>query len=89
MAKKVRLTPGEVYRNRNGKDYKCVTPTYLDYPLGEERMQNVKTGWTMRAHGVQVYADGTIEWDYSTGGYFDERGKGKWPVSDNTRKSTQ
>lgn len=70
--KYIKLTPGEVYRNRNGKDYRCMTLTCLPYKEGEERMQNVKTGWTFRAHGVQTYEDGTIEWDYSTGGYFDE-----------------
>ena len=77
MAKYVKLTPGEVYRNRNGGEYRCITPAHLDYPDGEERMVNVKTGWTIRAHGVQIYPDGTIEWDYSTGGYFDETEKRK------------
>ena len=24
------------------------------------------------AHGCQMYEDGTIEWDSSTGGYFEE-----------------
>ena len=36
------------------------------------RMINTKTGWTLTAHGLVQYEDGTIEWDYSTGGYFGE-----------------
>lgn len=71
-AKYIKLEPGRVYRNRNGKDYRCITPGYLPYREGEARMQNINTGWTFRAHGVQMYEDGTIEWDYSTGGYFDD-----------------
>ena len=71
-----RLKFGEVYNNRGGEEYRCVTPQWLPYPVGEERMQNVKTGWTFRAHGIVQYQDGSIEWDYSTGGYFEERGSG-------------
>lgn len=66
------LESGRVYRNRGGGEYMCVTPTWLDYPAGEARMRNVKPGWTFRAHGIQMYPDGTIEWDYSSGGYSDE-----------------
>lgn len=68
----VNLKYGEVYHNRGGGDFRCVTPPWMQYPAGEGRMQNVKTGWTFRAHGIVQYADGTIEWDYSTRGYFDE-----------------
>lgn len=75
--KYIRLEPGRVYRNRNGKDYRCVTPSHFPYSDGEERMQNVRSGWTFRAIGVQVYPDGTIEWDYSMGGYFDEQASKK------------
>lgn len=74
MARKLtKLKCGEVYRNRGGGEYRCVTPGWLPYETGEERMQNVKTGWTFWAHGVVQYPDGSIEWDYSTGGYFEER----------------
>lgn len=33
-------------------------------------MRNIATGWTLKAHGCGVYPDGTIDWDYSTNGYF-------------------
>lgn len=61
-----------IYRNRNGKDYICITPSYLPCKEGEEKMRNMETGWTFRAHGIILYDDGTIEWDYSTGGHFEE-----------------
>ena len=77
MAEEVRrnvvLETGKVYRNRGGGEFRCISPRYLPYAKGEARMENVKTGWTFLAHGVQMYPDGTIEWDYSSGGYFNER----------------
>ena len=36
------------------------------------RMVNVKSGWDFIAHGLRRYFDGSIEWDYSTGGCFGE-----------------
>lgn len=63
--------PGKVYRKRGGGEYICVTPLHMPYPAGEARMRNLKTGWTFRAMGVVLYEDGTIEWDYSRGGYLD------------------
>lgn len=32
--------------------------------------QNVNSGWTFTAHGLGIYNDLTIDWDYSTGGRF-------------------
>lgn len=29
-------------------------------------------GWSFTAHGLQRYEDGTVEWNYSTGGAFRE-----------------
>lgn len=28
------------------------------------------TGWTMIVDGTNVYEDGSIDWDFSTNGYF-------------------
>ena len=63
---------GQVYENAGGGKFQCVTPPDLafGYPDGEARMMNVLTGWTFRAVGIVQYEDGTIEWDYSSGGYF-------------------
>ena len=62
---------GKTYRNAGGGRYRC-----LSAGLDENRplMQNVASGWTFQAHGLVMYADGSIEWDYSTSGYFPEWG---------------
>lgn len=31
---------------------------------------NVRSGWYFLAHGVGIYPDGRIDWDYSTAGRF-------------------
>ena len=58
---------GETYRNISGGTYRCrwVNGTVAD-------MINVKSGWSFLAHGCRRYFDGSIEWDYSTDGYFAE-----------------
>ena len=64
--KREKFTPEarKVYIN-NGGMYRCIM-------AAEERatMQNVRTGWTFNAIGCGIYEDGTIDWDYSTGGHF-------------------
>ena len=35
-------------------------------------MKNIKSGWTFMAHGIGIYIDSRIDWDYSTGGRFEE-----------------
>lgn len=71
---------GEIYRNRNGNEYLCTgNRSYLSKEqelrslnLGEHiaYLERVKDGWTLSAHGVILYEDGTIEWNFSTGGHF-------------------
>ena len=65
--KRERITPepGKVYKNHGGGEFRC-----LSISDSSAVMVNTKSGWTFTAHGVQQYEDGTIEWDYSTGGYF-------------------
>ena len=58
------LTIGAVYHNRNGSDYLCEA---IREP-GCYIMKRAKDGWTLEAHTITMYEDGTIEWDYSTGG---------------------
>lgn len=71
---------GRVYTNRNGGDYLC-TGNLLYLSKEEERrslalgehiayMERVKDGWSLSAHGVVQYENGTIEWNYSTNGRF-------------------
>lgn len=33
-------------------------------------LERVKDAWVLVAHVITMYEDGTIEWDYSTGGHF-------------------
>lgn len=62
------LAEGQTYRNRNGSDYLCrQTLPYGDGTI----LERATDGWTLNAHGITLYDDGTIEWDYSTGG--------RWP----------
>lgn len=72
MTRGAALVAGETYRNRAGGTFYCMTGG--ETPI----MQNVASGWTLVAHTVTVYDDGTIEWDYSTGGYFEKHVR-PWP----------
>ena len=67
--KRQMITPeqGKIYKNKGGGEFLCLRNYTYD-----AMMKNVKSGWTFMAHGVQQYEDGTIEWDYSTGGRFDQ-----------------
>ncbi|MBR2532509.1 MAG: hypothetical protein IKE56_07595 [Lachnospiraceae bacterium] len=61
---------GEVYENEGGGTFRCLGAAHWIY--GAVIMQNVRSGWTFKAHGVGIYKDGRIDWDYSTDGYFAE-----------------
>lgn len=56
---------GKIYRNRNGKWYLCKS---ID--KGKATMERTTDHWTLVAHGIRRYEDGTIEWNYSTGGHW-------------------
>lgn len=66
-----KFTPaiGKIYENNGGGTYRCLRAD----EIGEAVMQNTKTGWTLNAHGCGIYEDGTIDWDYSTGGRFEKK----------------
>ena len=70
--KRTKFTPetGRTYTNAGGGSFRCLR---ADGPT-EAVMQNVASLWTLRAHGCGIYEDGTIDWDYSTGGHFMESG---------------
>lgn len=62
---------GAVYENQSGGIFRCLkAPRYSNGHVAT--MQNIASGWTFQAHGVGIYADGRIDWDYSTGGVFVE-----------------
>ena len=58
------LTEGQIYKNRGGGSFRCLSVTGTHDPI----LTNVESGWTFTAHTITMYRDGTIEWDYSTGG---------------------
>ena len=62
-------TPDTTYENKGGGSYICLEAEG-QYRAKFQRVSKYK--WTFTAHGCQVYDDGTIEWDGSTGGYFAE-----------------
>lgn len=56
---------GKEYRNRNGGIFECL---FMEGDTAE--LRNIKTGWQFVAHGCQQHEDGSIEWNFSTGGRF-------------------
>lgn len=62
------LERGKVYKNKGGGEFRC-----NDIFSDGADVTNIKSGWRCLAHNITLYDDGTIEWDYSTKGYFDER----------------
>lgn len=81
--KRFKPTTGTVYTNKGGGTFLCGDVWENDTPSLSycARMTNTKSGWTFIAHGLVQYEDGTIEWDYSTGGRWgkvtEEAPKGK------------
>lgn len=69
MEYNTKLTIGKEYRNRNGWYYLCTSgPKPECYT-----MVRTSDGWTLVAHIITMYEDGTIEWNYSTGGHWEEQ----------------
>lgn len=68
------LEPGKAYQNHNGSDYLCKTLQ----EDGTATMERISDGWTLYAHVVRMYPDGTIEWDYSTGGHWPKEREERW-----------
>ena len=66
-----RITPvgGKVYENAGGGRYLCTSHWSS---CESSRFMNIDSGWELTAHGIVQYEDGTIEWDYSTGGGFND-----------------
>lgn len=79
MADSTRITPevDKIYENKGGGTFKCLS---IDEEMSLSSngvsgksavMQNVTTGWTLLAHGVNLYEDGKIDWEFSTQGRFE------------------
>lgn len=64
---------GQIYTLRGGGKYRCLWVWNTDkVEQGECSAVLIrdKDGWKLTVHGVQQNADGTIEWNYSTGGHW-------------------
>lgn len=60
--------PGTSYRNQGGGIFDCIAATdESDVFI----MRNRASGWTLNAHGVGIYDDDSIDWNYSTDGHFE------------------
>lgn len=62
------IIAGQTYTNHNRSDYLCKSIQDSSSAV----MERVKDKWTLVAHGIEKYEDGTIEWDYSTGGHWEK-----------------
>jgi hypothetical protein len=78
-----RLQPvvGQIYTNRGGGKYRCIGeaengPAFYNRSGAMSDasgvFQSIESGWTFLAKGVIQYVDGTIEWDHSINGHFEE-----------------
>lgn len=78
-----RLEPvvGQIYTNRGGGRFRCIAPAmagpmFYNATGGSSNasgvFQNIASGWTFTAKGIIQYIDGTIEWDHSIDGRFEE-----------------
>ena len=61
---------GGLYENEAGGIFRCSNVSR--WTPGVATMRNERSGWTFEAHGIGIYKDGRIDWDYSTDGYFAE-----------------
>jgi len=68
---RTKFTPerGKVYKNHGGGEFQCLDSDPRFMP-GDAFMKNTASGWSFKARGCGIYEDGTIDWDYSTGGFF-------------------
>lgn len=69
------ITPevGQIYTLRSGGEYKCLSVSDADrVEQGEcsAVFLRVSDGWESTVHGLQKSDNGTVEWDYSTGGHW-------------------
>lgn len=64
--------PGQIYslQSASGGEFYC--ESLQAGSAFNAWMVNVRSGWRFLAHGVGIYPDGRIDWDYSTDGRFTE-----------------
>ena len=68
MTRRKKFIPqkGKIYQVKGVGSFICLQSD--DYTNAV--MQNTASKWTFIARGCAIYPDGTIDWDFSTSGYF-------------------
>lgn len=69
------LKVGSLYKlhDREGlvlEVFRLVPDQYSEYTA---MVRSTITGWTMIVHGTNMYEDGSIDWDFSTGGHWTDK----------------
>ncbi len=81
QGRRIQPVVGAVYTNRGGGRFRCIAPAdngpmFWNAAGGCSNasgvFQNIESGWTFMAKGVIQYIDGSIEWDHSTDGHFEQ-----------------
>ena len=62
--------PGKIYELASPSGGRFLCESLASGSLFNAWMVNVLSGWYFLAHGVGIYPDGRIDWDYSTHGRF-------------------
>ena len=62
---------GKIYNLHGGGSYICVEVLQDENPAGAV-MRRLSDGYVLIAHGLWLAQNGTIHWDYSTGGHWPE-----------------
>ena len=69
---RAKLSKGMVIANRSGlTPYRVLRHEDSCYSDSTYKLINTRTGWTLIAHGVNLYPDGLYDWDFSTHGHFE------------------
>lgn len=83
---------GEIYENHGGGFFRCIDRHPLQYSKSREWnacFQNIKSGWILMAHDIRQYADGRIDWAYSTNGHWPQDKFNYWLGKENTNEEVQ
>ena len=70
------LKVGSLYKLRDHDGYimECIRViTDSSYSPYCARLRSTVTGWTIDCMGINIYDDGSIDWDFSINGIFTER----------------
>ena len=63
---------GSIYQNKGGGTFICLSDAVDTFIGSQADMINAASGWRFDAHGIGIYDDGTIDWDFSLLGRFDK-----------------